>query len=70
MVGGTKLNLESNPTPARDAQRAQTNLVCTRTEGIHRDETELCLSISCGCLGQQWTATGTGALRAAYLGVV
>ena len=32
-------------------------------------ETELCLSISCGRKGQQWTATGTGALGAADLGV-
>ena len=28
-------------------------------------ETELCLSISCGGMGQQWIATGTGALGAA-----
>ena len=34
-VGGAKLSLESNPIPARDAQRAQTNLVCTRRP--HRD---------------------------------
>ena len=26
--------LESNPIPARDAQRAQTNLVCTRTKRL------------------------------------
>ena len=36
-VGGVKLHLESNPIPARDAQRAQTNLVHTRTQGPHRD---------------------------------
>ena len=30
-------------------------------------ETELCLSVSCG--GQQWTATGTGALGAADVGM-
>jgi len=28
-------------------------------------ETELCLSVSCGGMGQQCTATGTGALGAA-----
>ena len=33
-------------------------------------ETELCLSISCGGTGQQWTATETGALGAADLGTV
>ena len=32
-------------------------------------ETELCLSISGGSMGQQWTATGTGALGVADLGV-
>ena len=29
--------LESNPIPTRDAQRAQTYLVCTRTQRSHRD---------------------------------
>ena len=28
---------KSNPIPARDTQRAQTNLVHTRTKGPHRD---------------------------------
>ena len=37
MVGGVKLCLESNPILARDAQKAQTNLVCTRTQRPHRD---------------------------------
>ena len=40
MVGGTNSCLESNPIPARDTQRDQTNLVCTRTQGPHRDRTE------------------------------
>ena len=31
------MHLESNPIPARDAQRAQINLMCTRTQGPHRD---------------------------------
>ena len=35
-VGGAKLRLP-NPTPVRDAQRAQTYLVCTRTQRPHRD---------------------------------
>ena len=46
MVGGVKLHLESNPIPAREAQRVQTNLVCTRTQRPHRDGAELCLSVS------------------------
>ena len=37
MVGGAKSHLESNPIPIRDAQRAQTNLVCTKTQRPHRD---------------------------------
>ena len=32
-------------------------------------ETELCLSVSCGGPGQQWSAEGAGALGAADLGV-
>ena len=37
IVGGANWHLESNPISPRDAQRAQTNLVCTRTQGPHRD---------------------------------
>ena len=33
-------------------------------------ETELCLSVSCGGMGQQWTATGAGTLGATDLGLV
>ena len=36
-VGGEKSHLESSPIPTRDAWRAQTNLVCTRTQGPHKD---------------------------------
>ena len=36
-IGGGNSHLESNPIPARDAQRAHTNLVCTRTQRPHRD---------------------------------
>ena len=39
------------------------------TEVLTETEAELCLSISCGGTGQQWTATGTGALGAADLGI-
>ena len=37
MVGGEKSHLASNPIPAREAQRAKRNLVCTRTRRSHRD---------------------------------
>ena len=67
MVGGEKLCLESNPIPARDAQRAQTNLMHTRTPDSTETERELCLSISYGGIGQQWPAAGAGVLGAADL---
>ena len=35
-VGRAKSRLESNPIAARDAERAQTNLVCTRSQRPHR----------------------------------
>ena len=38
-VGGVKSCLESNPIPARDTWKAQTNLVCTRAQRPHRDWT-------------------------------
>ena len=34
---GVNVNLESSPISARDAERAQTNLVHTRTQRPHRD---------------------------------
>ena len=37
MKGGANSHLESSPIPVRDAQRTQTNLVCTRTWRPHRD---------------------------------
>ena len=37
MVGGANSRLESNLIPARDGQRAQTNLLHTRTQGPYRD---------------------------------
>ena len=60
MVGGVNLCVESNPITARDAQRAQTNLMGTRTQGPTETETELCLNICWGAIGWQWSAAGTG----------
>ena len=68
-VGGAKSHLESNPIPPSVAQRAQTNLMHTRTQRPHRD-LELCLSVSCGGTGQQWTDAEAGALGAVDLGMV
>ena len=69
MVGGVKSHLESNPAPARDAQRAQTNLGWTRTHRPTETQTEMCLSVSCGGMGQQWTAVGAGVLDTVDLGM-
>ena len=42
MVEGVKLHLESSPIPTRDAQRAQTNFVCTRAQRLSQS----CVSLS------------------------
>ena len=47
MVDGANSHLESNPFPSRDAQRAQTNLLHTRTQGSYRDW-DRTMSVSCG----------------------
>ena len=70
-----RIHLESNLIPPRDAWRVQTKhcvhqdpgkgAVTTRGDG-GRPAFE-CLSVSCRGTGQQWPATGTGALAAADL---
>ena len=70
MVRGVNSCLESNLMPARDAQRAQTILMLPGPRDSTETETELCLSISCRGMGQKWTATVTGALGAADLGII
>ena len=37
LIRGAKSHLESNPIPTKDTRRAETNLVCTRTQIPHRD---------------------------------
>ena len=68
-VGEVKSHLESSSIPTRDTQRAQTNLVCTRTQRPQETETVLCLSVSCGGTGQQGPATRAGALGAVDQGM-
>ena len=66
MVGGVKLHLESNPIPARDAQRAQTYLVCTRTQRLHRDWARTvfeCLLQMCGSAVDCFRSRGSGCSR-------
>ena len=69
MIGGVKLHLKSTLIPARDAQRAQTNLCAPEPRNTTETETELCFSVSCGGKGQQWTIAGAGALGDADLGM-
>ena len=45
------------------------NLVTPGPRDPTETETELCLSVSYGGMGQQWPATGAGALGAADLGM-
>ena len=67
--GRGTIHLKSNLIPTRDAWRVQTNLSSTRTEGKEQwpsQDTEpglplsVCLRVSCGGMGQQWPAPGTG----------
>ena len=67
MVGGVNLHWESNPIPARDSQRAQTNLVCTRTQWPHRDWGRTVFECLCGGIGQWRPASVLGALNVAVL---
>ena len=62
------MHLESNPIPARDAQRAQTHLCAPGLRDPTETEIELCLSVSCGGMGQQWPATGLGACMGPFEG--
>ena len=65
MVGGAKSHLESNPIPTRDAQRTQTNLVCTGTHRPHRD----CVWVSPVEVQSTVDCLGAGALDAADLSI-
>jgi len=56
-VGGANSYLESNLITTRDTQRAQT-LCAPVARDPTETETELCLSISCGGMSQQWTDAG------------
>ena len=71
-LGGANLHLESNPIPTRDAQRAHTNLMSTRTRRKERWPirhwprlAQECLGVSSGGMGRWWPAAGLGALSVA-----
>ena len=69
MIGRAKLHLESNPIPPEMLGGLIHTLRTPRPRDPTETEPELCLSVSCGGTGQQWTAAGAGALNAADLGV-
>ena len=62
MVGGANFHLESNPISTRDAKRAQTNLVHTRTQekgAIAPQETDADLPVSVQeTLAKAWVVGG------------
>ena len=69
MVGGVKSCLESNHIPARDAQRVQTCLVCTRTQRPHRDWDRTvfgCLLRRYGSAVSCYRGRGSGCSRPGY----
>ena len=60
-----------NQTPIllRTLRGLKQTLCAPGTRDPTETETELCLSIFCGGMGQQWPATGAGALGKADLGM-
>ena len=70
MVGGVKSHLESNPYPPETLRGLKQTLCAPGHRDLTETETELCLSVSFGGMGQQWPATGAGALGAADLVIV
>ena len=62
MVGGAKSHLESTPFPPEMLRGLKHTVCAPGPEDPTENETKLCVSVSCGGIGQQWTATGAGAL--------
>jgi len=67
MEGGANSRLEPNSIPAK-MLRGLKQFYAPGPRDPTETETELCLSISCGGMGQQWTAKVTGC-SAADLGM-
>ena len=65
MVGGSKLHLESNPIPSRDAGRAQTKPCAHKDTQTPQKLSQTYIWVSCRSMSQQWPATGSGTLDAA-----
>ena len=69
MVGGVKSHLESNPIPTKMFREFRQTLCTPGPREPTKTKLELCLSVSCSDMGQQWPDTGVGALGAADLGM-
>ena len=65
IVGRTKSRLESNPIPARDAQRAQTNPWLYQDPETPQKLNQTSVLISCGSTGLKWPVTWAGILSEA-----
>ena len=57
------------PNPREMLRGLKQTLLAPGPRDPTKPETELCLSVSCGGTGQQWTAAGAEALGAADLGM-
>ena len=67
MVVRENSHLESNPFQPEMLRGLKQTSCAPGPRDPAETETELCLSVSCGGKGQQWTAAGAGALGAADL---
>ena len=63
-----KIVLDFKPHTCQRHSEASNKPVHTRTQRPYRN-LELCLSVCCGGMGQQWTAAGAGALGVVDLGM-
>ena len=69
MVGGAKSHLESNPILPEELRGLKHTLCTSGPRGPAETERDMCVSVSCGGVGQQWPAAGAGALGAVDLGM-
>ena len=65
MVGQVKSHLESNPIPTSDARRTQTKPCTLQDPETPQRLSQTAVWVSCRGMGQQWSASGAGALGAA-----
>ena len=69
MLAGAKSHLESNPYPPETLRGLKHTLCTPGPRDPTETEAELCLSVSGGGTGQQWTDAGAGVLGAGDLGM-